>query len=100
MPLASRLDQSGLQLDVITANVEVTRSLREVANARVHGTTQEKPSERMANEVAYLQVLAQPWRGDIAAARPQAAAPEPPAPRPAIVIERIAEAAPAPAADH
>jgi len=49
----------------------------------------------MANEVAHLQALAEPWRGDIAAARPQAAAPEPPAPRPPIVIERIAEVAPA-----
>jgi hypothetical protein len=49
----------------------------------------------MAKEVVHLQALAEPWRGDIAAARPQAAAPEPPAPRPAIVIERIAEVAPA-----
>ena len=95
VPLASRLGQSGLQLDVVTANVEVTRWLREVANERVHGTTQEKPAERMEKEVAHLQTLAEPWRGDIAAARPQAATPEPPAPRPAIVIERIAEAAPA-----
>lgn len=68
VPLASRLGQSGLQLDVVTANVEVTRWLREVANKRVHGTTQEKPAERMEKEVAHLQALAQPWRGDIAAA--------------------------------
>lgn len=84
-----------MQLDVVAANVEVTRWLREVANERVHGTTQEKPAERMEKEVAHLQALAQPWRGDIAAARPQATAPEPPAPRPAIVIEWIAEVAPA-----
>ena len=95
VPLASRLSQSGLQLDVVTANVEVTRWLRELANERVHGTTQEKPAERMEKEVTHLQALAGPWRGDIAAARPQAAAPEPPATRPAIVIERIAEVAPA-----
>lgn len=95
VPLASRLGQSGLQLDVVIANVEVTRWLREVANERVHGTTQEKPAERMVKEVARLQALAQPWRGDIAAAWPQAVAPEPPALRPAIVIERIAEATPA-----
>lgn len=95
VPLASRLSQSGLQLDVVTANVEVTRWLREIANERVHGTTQEKPAERMKKEMPHLQALAEPWRGDIAAARPQAAAPEPPAPRPAIVIERIAELAPA-----
>jgi transposase len=34
VPLASRLDQSGLQLGVVTANVEVTRWLYEVANER------------------------------------------------------------------
>ena len=34
-------------------------------------------------------------RGDVAAARPQLAEPETPLPRPAIVAERIAEAAPA-----
>jgi transposase len=95
VPLASRLTQSGLRLDVVTANAEVARWLREVANERVHGTTLEKPAARMAAEVPYLQALAAPWRGDIAAARPQAAAPEAPAPRPAVVIERIAEAAPA-----
>ncbi|OBV41032.1 hypothetical protein ASR47_10232 [Janthinobacterium psychrotolerans] len=95
MPLASRLGQSGLQLDVVTANAEVTRWLSEVANERVHGTTQEKPAERMTKEVLHLQALTAPWRGDIAAARPQAATPEPLVPRPAIVIERIAEVAPA-----
>ena len=95
VPLASRLGQSGLQLDVVTANVEVTRWLREVANERVHGTTQEKPAGRMAKELVHLQVVAVPWRGDIAAARPQTAAREPSPPRPAIVIERIAEVAPA-----
>ena len=101
MPLGSRLGQSGLQLDVTTANLEVARWLREVAHERVHGTTQEKPAARMAAEVPHLQALAPPWRGDIAAARPQTVAPEVPevpempAPRPAIVIERIAEAAPA-----
>jgi hypothetical protein len=92
VPLASRLGQSGLQLDVVTANAEVARWLRAVANERVHGTTQEKPAARMAMEVLHLQALAAPWRGDIAAARAQA---EAPAPRPAIVVERLAEAAPA-----
>ena len=95
MPLASRLGQSGLQLDVVTANAEVARWLQTVANERVHGTTQEKPAARMAAERPYLQPLAVPWRGDIAAARPQAPAPEAPAARPAIVVERIAEVAPA-----
>ena len=95
VPLASRLAQSGLQLDVVTANAEVARWLREVANERVHGTTQEQPVVRMALEVPHLQQLAPPWRGDVAAARPQLADPETPLPRPAIVAERIAEAAPA-----
>lgn len=95
VPLASRLGQSGLQLDVVTANVEVVRWLREVAHERVHGTTQEKPSVRMATEVSHLQALAAPWRGNVAAARPQAEAPAAPVPRPAIVVERVAEVAPA-----
>ena len=94
VPLASRLGQSGLQLDVVTANTEVARWLREVANDRVHGTTQEKPATRMAAEVPHLQALAPPWRGDIAAARPQTATSEAIVPRPAIVVERIAETAP------
>mgnify|MGYP003532960540 FL=1 len=50
VPLASRLAQSGLQLDVVTANSEVARWLCEVANERLHGTTQERPSERLRAE--------------------------------------------------
>ena len=95
VPLASRLAQSGQRLDVVTANSEVARWLREVANARVHGTTQEKPAERRDEEVPYLQPLPAPWRGDIAAARPQEKASAAPTPRPAIVVERIAEPTPA-----
>jgi transposase len=95
VPLASRLAQSGQRLDVVTANIEVARWLREVANLRVHGTTQQRPAERLCQEVRYLQPLAAPWRGDIAAARPQGKAPEAPAQRPAVVAERIAEPAPA-----
>eukprot|EP01034_Spumella_vulgaris_P029491 gene29491-36553_t len=95
VPLASRPTQSGLQLDVVTANAEVVRWLREVANERVHGTTQEQPALRMALEMPHLQALAPPWRGDVAAAQPQLAEPETPLPRPAIVAERIADATPA-----
>lgn len=94
VPLASRLAQSGQQVDVVTANIEVTRWLLEVANARMHGTTQEKPAERLQKETPYLQPLTAPWRGDIAAARPQGKAPEAPTARPAIVVERIAESSP------
>ena len=41
VPLASRLAQEGLIVDRETANLAVKRWLREVANARVHGTTGE-----------------------------------------------------------
>lgn len=95
VPLASRLAQSGQQLDVVTANIEVARWLREVANERLHGTTQEKPAERLQQEKPCLQPLTAPWRGDIAAARPQGKEPEVPTIRPAIVVERIAESLPA-----
>lgn len=61
-----------------------------------HGTTLEKLAMRNAMEVAHLQALMARWRDDIAAARPQAQATTPvPSTRPAIVIERITEAAPA-----
>jgi transposase len=95
VPLASRLAQSGQQLDVVTANIEVARWLREVANERLHGTTQEKPAERLQQERPCLQPLTAPWRGDIAAARPQGKEAEMPTARPAIVVERIAESLPA-----
>ena len=39
MPLASQLKQSGLMLDAVTANVEVSKWLRDVANQRVHPVT-------------------------------------------------------------
>lgn len=71
VPLAAKLKQAGLQLDVVTANAEVRYWLKEVANERIHGTTQVKPSERLQEEQAQLQAIPSPWRGDIAAARPQ-----------------------------
>ena len=104
VPLSSRLRQAGLQLDVVTANIEVSRWLLEVANQRVHGTTQARPSDRLRQERAALQAIAAPWRGDIAAARPTQAtamqAPDAPgdAPanlaRPAAVAVHIAQAVP------
>jgi hypothetical protein len=78
----------------VTANIEVAHWLTDVANERVHGTTMERPAERLKNEASHLQALAAPWRGDIEAARPQVGIPATPT-RPAIVIERIAEAIPA-----
>lgn len=94
VPLASRLAQSGQKLDVVTANVEVAHWLREVANARIHGTTGEPPAEALKREVEHLQALPAPWRANIAAARPQPAAAAPAAPRPVAVVERIAQPSP------
>ncbi|SFV17620.1 hypothetical protein SAMN05216552_10682 [Pseudoduganella namucuonensis] len=94
VPLSSRLAQSGQQLDAVTANIEVTRWLREVAHQRVHGTTGERPAARLAEERTRLQALPLPWRADIGAARPRAPVAAAPAARPAIVVERLAEPAP------
>ena len=50
VPLRARLKQSGLELDAETANVEVLKWLRDVANARVRRTTGEVPAERWQSE--------------------------------------------------
>jgi hypothetical protein len=90
VPLASQLRQIGQKLDVVTANIEVTRWLSEVAHQRVHGTTGEKPAARLLDEVKHLQPLPLPWRADIAAARPQGPVAElAPAVRPASVAEHL-----------
>jgi len=100
VPLTSRLKHAGLQLDVVTANIEVARWLAEVANDRVHGTTGVQPSARLSQERTSLQSIPAPWRGDMAAARPAPAtsmattnAPAHLA-RPAAVAEHIAQAVP------
>lgn len=87
VPLTSRLAQDGIRLDALTANVEVTRWLDEVANVRLHGTTGVQPVERLKEEQVHLQPIPEPWRGEIAAARPRAKALEVPAPKrlPAVV---------------
>lgn len=97
VPLAAKLKQAGLQLDTVTANAEVSHWLKEVANVRIHGTTQIKPSERLREEQAKLQAIPAAWRGDIAAARPQATvniAASEVAVRPAVVAERIEASTP------
>ncbi len=73
VPLVSRLKQAGLQLDVATANAEVRRWQKDIANERLHGTTGSKPADRLRDEQRHLQALPPPWRGDIAAARPAVA---------------------------
>jgi len=70
VPLVTRLRQAGLTLDVETANVEVRRWLREVANARVHGDTGQVPAEVLAQERGNLQALPAPYRGAVRPARP------------------------------
>lgn len=70
VPLVTRLRQAGLTLDRETANVEVRRWLREVANVRVHGETSWVPAEALMEERAALQVLPAPYRGAVAPARP------------------------------
>jgi transposase len=63
VPLASRLAQEGLIVDRETANLAARRWLREVANARVHGTIGEIPAERLASERLQLQPVPTPYGG-------------------------------------
>lgn len=96
VPLTSRLAQSGLKLDVVTANVEVAHWLAEVANERIHGTTEAKPSLRLKEELPHLQPIPTSWRGQIAAARPQQGSPSTTvAERPAAVIAHLERVIPA-----
>ena len=71
VPLVMRLRQHGLAVDRATATVEVARWLREVANVRVHGETGAVPATRLEAERGALQRLPAPYRGAVAAARPQ-----------------------------
>jgi transposase len=92
VPLVAALKQAGLILDAVTANAQVRRWLKDIANERIHGTTQARPAEQLKEE--RLKKIAIPWRGDISAARPQSAGTGMPAQQPATVIEQIAQAAP------
>jgi transposase len=57
VPLAASLKQAGLKLDVAVANAHVGRWLTEVANVRVHGTTNERPVDRLHVEREQLMPL-------------------------------------------
>ena len=57
VPLAATLKQAGLRLDVTAANSHIGPWLQRVANARVHGTTGEVPSERLQLEREKLRPL-------------------------------------------
>jgi transposase len=71
VPLDSRLRPLGLRPDAATANLEVRRWLRDVANRRVHATTGRVPAEALAEEAAALLPLAVAWHGEVL--RPTAA---------------------------
>lgn len=57
VPLAATLKSSGLKLDAVAANVHIGRWLAEVANARVHATTKERPDRRLVLERTALLPL-------------------------------------------
>ena len=60
MPLVTQLKQAGLVLDIHSANVEVLKWLRDVANVREHGTTGAIPAERWREETTALIPAPQP----------------------------------------
>lgn len=70
VPLAARLRQVGLTLDVTTANAEVQRWLRDVADTRLHGTTGLQPGAQLVQERAALQPLPAPYVGLVRRAPP------------------------------
>lgn len=99
-PLAAQLKQAGLKVDVATANLEVARWLREVANVRIHATTGDLPADRLLVERSLLGPLPPPWRGQLPSAAMPAAAvrherpeplPEAPAQHPLQVYETLLE---------
>lgn len=58
VPLASRLKQMGMSVDIDTANAEVAKWLRDVANQREHPVTQHAPADLLEQvERAALQPL-------------------------------------------
>lgn len=59
-PLAATLTQSGLILDVETANGKIGQWLNEIANQRCHGTTGEKPQVLLEKERLSLLPLPTP----------------------------------------
>lgn len=70
VPLVARLKTAGLELDVVTANTEVRRWIREVADVRIHGTTKLRPGEQLVVERPSLQPLPPPYPALLKAATP------------------------------
>lgn len=61
VPLRARFKVSGLMVDAETANLEVARWLREVANVRIHGDLKQRPVDRFIDERDTLQ----PYEGTV-----------------------------------
>jgi transposase len=59
VPLAATLKSAGLKLNVEAANAHIGRWLSEVANAREHATTGERPDRRLVLERSALLALPQ-----------------------------------------
>lgn len=76
VPLLAQLKQAGLGLDAETANLEVLKWLRDVANVRTHQGIQAVPLARWELEKALLQGLA-PSAGPTPRATPAATPPKP-----------------------
>ncbi len=57
VPLRSQFASSGLTVDVDTANLEVKRWLREIANVREHGELKARPYDLWLEECEHLQPL-------------------------------------------
>ncbi|MGB0087039.1 MAG: IS21 family transposase [Rhodomicrobiaceae bacterium] len=70
VPFAASMKQAGVIADRHAANAAARRWLREVANARVHGTTGEVPAVRLIDERQRLQPLPAPYKGRPAQALP------------------------------
>jgi len=77
VPLAATLKSAGLKLDVNAANAHVGRWLTEVANARIHATTGERPDWRLALERSALLALPQGVGRETAPAAPTSTRPMP-----------------------
>jgi len=72
VPFAASMKQAGVKADRHAANAAASRWLREVANARVHGTTGEVPAIRLADERQTLQRLPAPYKDRSEPERPYA----------------------------
>jgi transposase len=72
VPLAATLHTGGLVLDVTTANREVRRWLDDIANRRMHGTTQARPCDMLVQERQHLQPLPQDVFNRVLPPRPTA----------------------------